>query len=495
MRRMPGADAYRPPPRPGDADAVRAEEAPTRVSTGNQPLRTDSSKSGPSMSDSNSTDSSNEEGPRLSAGDHDEDVMALSSTGAIPPPAEGGVALHVSDGLDGIGRAVAAVSLSGDSLPAAQPSVNMDLRKFIRAGDILNYLGGNIWGHTVMVLATPHAVEVAHLYDKSDKENPELRELARRVPVYVAKVLQSASNMLDIGISACAMVVHPVTQEVCPVKQLSGSAVQLCAGKETHVSMELFMSPLNNKTLDFDLFVLSVEECHRMPQDTKWSLRTAVRSYLRKAELNPSKYKSDRRKVKLARELSATWRKRPICSTIPPRVWQKYLLKVSYQSGVANPEAAWAGSVLETMPVKDDRVLPSDLVKALTGTGRWSRLDFVGGPPAHRLADADVPGPEHYNAKWTPRPRAKLQPGQRNPDGAEVWLGQNRFNLYCGRQISKPQKIEHRMGHHVKPGQQIEWDGKCGADGMGPQCDACRWLEDRLDFKSSALACSPATAK
>ncbi|CAK0807997.1 unnamed protein product, partial [Prorocentrum cordatum] len=131
--------------------------------------------------------------------------------------------------------------------------------------------------------------------------------------------------------------------------------------------------------------------CPSAPGRPRRSVRPPRRC--RQAELNPSKYKSDRRKVKLARELSATWRKRPICSTIPPRVWQKYLLKVSYQSGVANPEAAWAGSVLETMPVKDDRVLPSDLVKALTGTGRWSRLDFVGGPPAHRLADADVPGP------------------------------------------------------------------------------------------------------
>jgi hypothetical protein len=422
-----------------------------------------------------------------------QDVNTLAQTGALQPLngpfAEGRpVSRGGGDGLDGMGRAVVAVNLSGDSLPAAKPSSTFDLRKFIRAGDICNYIGGNMWGHVVMVLATPDAVEIPYLYDRHDKDNPELRELARKVPVYIAKVLQSASNMLDIGISACAIVIHPVTKEICPVKQLSKSAVQLCAGKESHVSMEVLLSPLNNETLDFDSFILAVEECHRMPQDTKWSLRTAVRSYLRKAELRQSKYTSDRRKEKLSRELSALWRKRPICSTIPPRVWQKYLLKVAYVSGAANPEIAWAESVLRTMPVKDDRVLPTDLVRALMGTGLWSRLDFEKGPPEHRVSDAKQPGSTYYNKKWAPTMRAELAPGQQTADGHPVHLGQNRFNVYCGVQFAKPQKLEARLGHNVKAGQQIDWDGKCGPE-KGPQCDACRWLEDRLDPLSSIIHC------
>ncbi|CAE8655829.1 unnamed protein product [Polarella glacialis] len=70
--------------------------------------------------------------------------------------------------------------------------------------------------------------------------------------------------------------------------------------------------------------------------------------------------------------------------------------------------------------------------------------------------------------------------GLRNAEGAPVCLGGNRFTVYCGRQVAKPQQLAARFGQQTgEKGELFIWDGRCGP-GEGPQCAACRRLEDRL---------------
>merc|ERR1719469_1211385 len=62
-----------------------------------------------------------------------------------------------------------------------------------------------------------------------------------------------------------------------------------------------------------------------------------------------------------------------------------------------DPDIAWVEDVLRSMPLKDDRVMPRELIQILSEQtdGIWSRLDFQQGPPPHRLVDKV--GPPHSN--------------------------------------------------------------------------------------------------
>lgn len=331
----------------------------------------------------------------------------------------------------------------------------------------------------------------------------------------------------------------------------------LTAGREgTPVHVEILLSPLNNLTMDFEILRFVIEEVQRAPQDQAWSLRTAVRAYLVKAFLHHEKYATLSRKRQLAWKMGEKWRDRPICSSVPVRVWQKYLLKRSQKPradlpnfnsegsplvrgrgasshllycGLAraddihdarrrartsetsstsalvcgpfeglqcssclsaqwaqaadssDPEVAWVEDVLRLMPFKDDRVLPKELFKLLATTRLWQPLDFRYGPPEHRRGDK-APAAAEFFYRPTPIKRAPLLADLRNAEGAPVHLGANSFTVYCGRQVGKPQKMLKRVGGAAAKdaeGDFFQWSGKCGPVD-GPQCQACRRLEDRL---------------
>jgi len=415
------------------------------------------------------------------------------------------------DGLQGMGHADAGFEGNGSEFREARPSEQLDLRSFVRAGDILNYLGGNHWGHIVLVLATPRAIEMPILYE----HGVDLMELGRDIPCYVFETLQSASNLEDIRMSSTALTVHPRTLDVCVVKEIAGGCFQICSGNDGPLIGELLLSPFNNDTLDLDLFYLTVEDLRKVPQDSKWSFRTAVRGYLRKSAIKPWHKPSNRRWLRLAKRLRRKWKVRPVCSTVPPRMWQKYLLKNSYkrfnlgedphvpfevagqvtryqsyccdhvededEDEPDNADAAWMQDVLKVMPVMDDRVLPAELVKILIETGLWQRADLQRGPPQHRQNDSQVN--VESVAAYIRRCRLKclkLPTGVQNSDGAAMHLGTNRFNVYCGCQFKKPQQIVGRVQRNGTNQEFVEWDGKCGPR-FGPQCDACcAFQEERV---------------
>lgn len=414
--------------------------------------------------------------------------------------------------------------------PPVHPSV--DLRRFIRAGDIINYNGSNAWGHAVAVLCSPYAKKVAALHEAN-------YVLARPAVVFAVRVAESASNLDSIGIQTHCLAVHPHTGFVCGVK-LHGNSATVSLGQNGPVEAQVLLSPLRTDTTDFPLFYLAIADLKNAQQDLKWSMQTAVRSYLRKATLRAGKYSGARGKQKLATQMGERWRARPICSSVPVRLWQIYLLKRSYgqrfelppknlagapfkrgrgssdhlmycgrqlqlgakeevficgkggqgfqcldclrgqwalPSDAYDEDVAWAEDVLRLMPVKDDRVLPGELLKILLGTGLWEQLSLARGPPLHRLNDA--PGPN--KTVPVPKKRERLPQGARNEDDADVFLGRDGYTVYCGRDVGRAKSVGARVGQRVlwNPEQEFEWDGTCGPDN-GPQCQACSRFQYRL---------------
>merc|ERR1719330_60182 len=320
----------------------------------------------------------------------------------------------------------------------------------------------------------------------------EVIVLAHNHPIFPVRVLQSASHMRDIAESTVCLTVPPFRGTICAIGPLR-EGFRVNQGHAGPVEVQILLSPLNRATMDLGLFRLAVDEVTRASRDQKWSIRTAVRSYIRNAALKPERYRKEKAKLRLGNQLSERWAGRPICSTVPPRIWQKYFPKQAYKerrassrarghsvAGNFSAEAAFAEYVLRYAPVKDDRVLPEDLVTILLGTGAWDVLDLQGGPPPRRRNDHQPKEP------WCQIPPCKqrmpLPAGLTNRDGRPAFLGADQFTVYCGAQVSRPKTgIKTRLSADGEPPQPevISWDGRCGPL-QGPQCAACRWLEDRL---------------
>mmetsp|Transcript_96235 Transcript_96235/g.170897 ORF Transcript_96235/g.170897 Transcript_96235/m.170897 type:complete len:431 (-) Transcript_96235:55-1347(-) len=229
------------------------------------------------------------------------------------------------------------------------PKMN-DLTSVVLPGDIVNILGGNVWGHCGMITNISAVLQFPVLLDmipadKHTGKEAKVEHLDFDVHVFMLDVMQSASNMPDIFISQLAVVVHPDTKEVCLVKRVqSGLAIMLRRSHSGNpMIVEILMSPFSKDTLNFELFQHVANEVMTAPQNNNWSKRTAVRAFLRHAELKPTKHRSERSRLNLATALESCWKARPVCSTVPPRIWQRYLKARSEEPRAPLPSMNLAG--------------------------------------------------------------------------------------------------------------------------------------------------------
>ncbi|CAK9106529.1 unnamed protein product [Durusdinium trenchii] len=371
-----------------------------------------------------------------------------------------------------IPSATANFDVSGTEVKIGNPLSFNDIRRFLLPGDIANILGGNVWGHCGLIIRATEVYRFPVLYGRSaatpfkDKKEGRLRpivELDFNVDVFILDLLQSASNMPTIFMSQIGVVIHPETHDICMVKRIRGGVLL----RESHdggpLVIQILMSPFTAESLNRQLLSEAVTEVLNTPE-MRWSKATAVRAFFRHALLKPSRYKKKHDRQRLAAHLQEGWLVRPVCSTVPPRVWQKYLqkrsmlpraplpvvntdgLKVSrgrksgslllycgqgmasddmmeddddyrwcyvcgcggnthqklcgphkgkqcisclraqwtHPSDDPDPQVAFAEDVLRIIPLKDDRVLPEELVTNLLSTGLWSQLNIRAGVPPHR---------------------------------------------------------------------------------------------------------------
>lgn len=380
---------------------------------------------------------------------------------------------------------------SGDALPN-----QIDLRQFLRPGDIMNYRGGNRWGHIVLIVSPPDACVARKLLDlppvpesrgkggSQTAVRPRLGpQIAQDYPYFLVRVLQSASNMSAIAVTTCTLAIHPRTRQICAVAPAGQKGVMRITEGQTPgvpIDMDCVMSPLSHDTIDYNIFGLCIDEIMRSPIDQEWSFKTAVNSYLRQGKLKSSKYATPQGKKRLAAKMEDRWLKAPICSSVPPRFWQKYLLKDAYKRQVPDPECTWADTVLNFIPVKDDRILPGELVDTLLATRIWDRMDFNRGPPLCRRTDAMPPQALAFASDRRPPARRQVNGQMLNQAGNRVRVGVDAFTIYCGKQVGKAKGVGVRMGRlEARDGEEFVWDGVCGPSN-GPQCIDCRRMEDRM---------------
>lgn len=252
-----------------------------------------------------------------------------------------------SAGSSGIAVPQAVTDFQGRGVQSdGGPSKWKDLRRYLCPGDIVNILGGNMWGHCCLLLGAKDVRQFRTLYDvePGTKDTPgKTVELAQDVWVYILDVMQSASDQPSMSTTSMGVTVHPDTKEVCLVS-CGGKGVVLKRGHNgLPVVCEIYMSPFSKDTLDGQLFARVAEDVYRSDVGNRWSKQTAVRAYLRKAKLNPDKYKTRESRLKLARLIQNSWSKRPVCSTVPPRVWQRYFQSRCQMPRAALPEENAAG--------------------------------------------------------------------------------------------------------------------------------------------------------
>merc|ERR1712139_520696 len=119
------------------------------------------------------------------------------------------------------------------------------------------------------------------------------------------------------------------------------------------------------------------------------------------------------------------------------------------------------------------------------------------GPPPHRAQKFGGPPRSSFYTErplWLTlaggqaTPRKALPRGMRNFDGTHVWLGEDKFSLYCGQKFDEAKMVStSHWGGTIGPAANeaiddegnFDWDGRCGPQ-FGPQCEACRRTEDRL---------------
>jgi len=138
--------------------------------------------------------------------------------------------------------------------------------------------------------------------------------------------------------------------------------------------LAIFRSDIRRKKLDEEAFENAVSEVEQ--QKLGWSLRTASRAVMSKAVGNSrfckDEYAGEAGMQRMSAELRAHWAKDPICTTVPIRVWQRYLFEVW-----DGDDMAAAAEVLRVMPCRGDRTLPSELWAALLETGLWSEVELL----------------------------------------------------------------------------------------------------------------------
>lgn len=259
------------------------------------------------------------------------------------------------------------IPFDSTGMPSAEATMtispNDDLRRYLLPGDIVNILGGNIWGHCGLVTDCSKVSQTPLLLDRippREKDGqPEVKILDYDIPIFMVDVLQSASNMPDIFVSQMGLVVHPDSKEIVMVKKIPQGAVIRRSPKGTLMLAQVLLSPFNEATLDRSLLQQVTREVIKA-EGGKWSKKTAVRAFFRKAVLRPKRYKTRRDRQKLAQELENSWLSRPVCSTVPPRVWQKYLQR---------------RSLLTREPLPSEN---SEEFEMERGQGSWSHLLYCG---------------------------------------------------------------------------------------------------------------------
>jgi hypothetical protein len=112
-----------------------------------------------------------------------------------------------------------------------------------------------------------------------------------------------------------------------------------------------------------------------------WSWATAVRAFLLQGDA------SEEAGTITLESLQKCWDAEPICTSVVITFWQRYLCQLARNSPRHGVRQSELDLILSYMPLKADRALPGELMRALR-SHKWdniARVPFAASPGSHSL--------------------------------------------------------------------------------------------------------------
>lgn len=223
------------------------------------------------------------------------------------------------------------------------------LDQVLRVGDIMRILR-NLVDHVILVVGQPRLNAVI------------ITSEGISVDVWIVPTLESASNLDHCDVTEMFMIVDLSDENKIKIVAQSDPA-----DIDQWEPVAVFLSPFPASDIDQDLFAECVDKVVLHKQ--VWSQATAVNAVVKSALIEKQEYSDDKSRAALINELKTYWESDPICTTMPIRVWQMYIVK----SNKNTPEEA-GDKILRFIPAKCDRCLPSELWDILEKTSAWVEM-------------------------------------------------------------------------------------------------------------------------
>lgn len=209
---------------------------------------------------------------------------------------------------------------------------------------------GGLMGHVLVALGPLTALDVA-----------SVEELVAVCPhldgacMWRVETLESCRQRAGLHQAEMILRVEPATGRMLLVAELANNSMTILSDE----SVEIFQSPPKVRSqLDGRIVSEVVNEMKECEQN--WSFRTAARAFFTSA---PVRAATDR--THLLDELQRCWDVAPICTSIVIVFWQRCLCRIAIATGQPQIEM-----ILRYMPLKADRGLPGELVRAMRRC-RW----------------------------------------------------------------------------------------------------------------------------
>jgi hypothetical protein len=223
---------------------------------------------------------------------------------------------------------------------------------------------GGFLGHFIVVLSPPRRIQVG---------SEEAKTLAPIWPADTQDIWQIhalESTRRAVGLSQISMLIRiePHTGKLRIFGEIDPNGDLAFTEDE---AFELWQSPWKlRRALQPELMAEVVEEM--LLSNGSWSMTTAARAIFRSASSFSSVDKDE-----LLKEIMACWSVDPICTSVVVLFWQRYACKlISVINSLPVVPIHPSDLIMISMPVKADRCLPGDILRAMKDCG-WTMISSI----------------------------------------------------------------------------------------------------------------------
>lgn len=240
----------------------------------------------------------------------------------------------------------------------------------ICAGDVLRVQGSGrladigvnagLMGHVCVALAPPRLIGAESL------EAQSLQAVWPAGAVEVWSVAAVECTRSHTGLHRCELLIRrePHGGKLLLIGELAANEEERCVDLSPILDehLEVWQSPAELRA-DFrhEIMALVLRDMDEHKAD--WSFSTAARAVFKSAALSKRRDQDE-----LRSSIESYWESPPICTSIVISFWQRYLREYAQTLGCGDVDL-----ILKFMPLKADRVLPSELINTMQQCG-WVRV-------------------------------------------------------------------------------------------------------------------------